>query len=140
MTGHDIATAVEPRVRQRPTITEGQAAGRAARDAGTALVEQHADPRVIAAIDLAIEDAIASGARYSANDIRDRFPVCDQHLVGARVRSYATRKVTLPDGSRGPMVVKVDQVQSSLVSTHAHLIGVWQRTDAVQPSLWWEAS
>lgn len=119
-----------------PNVQDRQAAGRGARDEGMALVEQAADPRVIAAIDVAIERAIASGEPFSANDIRDLFPVCDQHLVGARVRSYACRKVQRVDGSTGPLVVKVGLVQSSLVSTHAHEIKVWQRTDAVQPTLW----
>lgn len=119
-----------------PSVTDRIQAARDARDAGIALVEQHADPRVTLAIDAAIERAIGAGLPFSANDIRDQFPVADQHLVGARVNSYANRKVDVAGGGRGPMVVQVGYVQSTLRSTHAHKIAVWQRTDAVQPSLW----
>lgn len=92
----------------------------AARDAGIAQVENAADPRVILAIDAEIEKAIDSGRRFSANDIRDRFPVSDEHLVGARMRSYAARR---SDGQ--PLMVRAGWTTSSLKSTHSHEIKVW---------------
>lgn len=92
----------------------------ALRDAGMATAEQAADPRVIAAIDAAIEKAIASGRRFSTNHIRDQFPVASQGLVGARIRSYAGRKV---DGER--LMVRVAYEASTLPNTHHHPIAVW---------------
>jgi hypothetical protein len=97
-----------------------------ARDAGIAQAEHAADPRVIVAIDDVIERAIASGRRFSANDIREKFPTAEQ-LIGARIRSYATRRV---DGR--PLMKKVGTVPSTLKSTHAHEIKVWLGFDAWQ--------
>ena len=97
------------------------------RDAGIAQAEQATDPRVTLTIDAAIEDAIASGRRFSANNIRDKFPVCDQHLVGGRMRAYATKRV---DGQ--PLMVCVGRTPSTLASTHAHEIKVWLGFDAHQ--------
>ena len=89
----------------------------ALRDAGMAAAENAADPRIILAIDAAIERANASGRPWSANDIRDELPVSHAGLVGARVRAAATR--------RPVEMVRVGYVPSSLPSTHAHPIAVW---------------
>lgn len=89
------------------------------RDHGMADAENAADPRVILAIDAAIERAIASGKRFSANDIRDQFPTTrSKGLVGARVNSYANRK--------GVGMVKVGSEPSNLESTHGKEIAVWR--------------
>lgn len=111
----------------RPTKKQRLAEAAAARDEGMAQVESAADPRVILAIDAAIEAAIASGRRFSANDIRDKFPVSDEHLVGARMRSFAYRRV---DGD--PLMVPVGRTPSTLKSTHHHEIKVWLGWDAYQ--------
>lgn len=108
----------------RAPVAERQAAGRAARDEGIDQVTDSADPRTILAIDAEIRKANESGEPWSANDIRDRFPVSDEHLVGARVRAAATR--------RPREQYPVDRVQSSLVSTHAHEIRVWQGAAAYE--------
>lgn len=99
----------------------------AARDEGIEQVENAADPRVIFAIDAAIEAAIDSGRRFSANDIRDKFPVSDEHLVGARMRSFAYRRI---DGN--PLMVPVGRTPSTLKSTHFHEIKVWLGWEAAQ--------
>lgn len=112
----------------RPPVAERIAHGRSLRDEGIAQVENNADPRVILAIDAAIERAIAAGREFSANDIRDEFPVSDEHLVGARVRAAGVRKV---DGR--PVLKAVGYVPSSLPSTHGHPIRLWRSFDA------WEA-
>lgn len=85
--------------------TEGQAQATAA-----------ADPRTVLHIDSLIARANYSGERWSCNDIRDLLPVCDQHLVGARVD--AARK-------RGEMVA-VGWTKSSLPSTRSKPVTVWQ--------------
>jgi hypothetical protein len=99
----------------------------ALRDEGTAQVENGADPRVILTIDAHIQKAIDSGKRFSANDIRDEFPVSDEHLVGARFLSFAGRRV---DGH--PLMKRVGFEPSSLGSTHKHPIAVWLGWDAYQ--------
>lgn len=108
----------------RPPVADRVRAARAARDEGIALVEQHADPRVILAIDAAIARANASGRVWSANDIRDQFPVADEHLVGARVRAAAQR--------RPREQYAVGYTPSTLRSTHAHPIRTWQGADAYE--------
>lgn len=97
----------------------------ALRDEGVAQVENGADPRVILSIDAKIQQAIDAGRRFSANDIRDEFPVSDEHLVGARFISFAGRRV---DGH--PLMKRVDFEPSSLGSTHKHPIAVWLGWDA----------
>ncbi|NGZ99428.1 hypothetical protein G5V59_00385 [Nocardioides sp. W3-2-3] len=111
----------------RPPATQRVDEGRAAAAAGQAQVEQHADPRVMLTIDAAIERAIASGRRFSANSIRDQFPVSDEHLIGARVASFAKRRV---DGH--PLMVRVAYEPSTLKSTKGHDIKVWLGWDAYQ--------
>lgn len=91
-----------------------------ARDAGIARAEAAADPKTIAAIDAAIERAIATRRPFSANDIRDAFPPSAEHLIGARVRAYATKRV---DGE--PLMAAVGYTPSTLQSTHKHPIRVW---------------
>lgn len=105
---------------KRPPRAKRIAEGAALRDEGTAQVENGADPRVILTIDAKIQKAVDSGKRFSANDIRDDLPVSDEHLVGARVLSFAGRRV---DGH--PLMKKVGLTPSSLPSTHHHNIGVW---------------
>ncbi len=105
---------------ERPPVADRLAAAAAARDEGMARVEHGADPRIILAIDGEIQKAIDGGQRFSANEIRDRFPVCDEHLVGARVRAWGCKKV---DGH--PVMVAVGYTPSTLLSTHKHPIRVW---------------
>jgi len=89
------------------------------RDHGMALAEQHADPRVIATIDKAIEAAIATGERWSANDIRAALPTTTSAgLVGQRVRSFA--------GRRPRVMQPVGMVRSDLPSTRRAWIRLWQ--------------
>lgn len=91
----------------------------ALRDAGHAQAEQHADPRVIATIDAAIEAAIARREPFSVNDLRGALPtVTSPGLVGARVRSYAARRpaVMKPTG-RFP--------KSNLPSTRSARVCEW---------------
>lgn len=89
-----------------------------ARDAGIAQATNAADPRLILAIDRVIAMHNASGLPWSANDIRDALPVVAGPLVGARVRAAAMRKPT--------EMVPVRKTRSSLRSTHAKEIAVWQ--------------
>ncbi|MBB3040975.1 hypothetical protein [Nocardioides soli] len=87
-----------------------------ARDAGIALREQHADPRLILAVDRVINRWAKSGRKFSANDLRSKVPVAAQDLVAGRIRSAWMRKV----------IVRVGEVKSDLKSTHAKRIGLWQ--------------
>lgn len=112
---------------ERPPVAERLAEAAAGRDEGIARAEAAADPRVILMIDAKIQAAIDAGRRFSANDIRDHFPVSDEHLVGARIRSFAARKV---DGH--PVMVKAGLIPSTLASTHCHEIKVWLGWDAHQ--------
>jgi hypothetical protein len=105
---------------ERPPVADRLAAAAAARDEGMERVEQAADPRVMVAIDAAIERAIATRRPFSANDIRDEFPVADEHLVGARIRAYGQKRV---DGE--PLMTPVGYTPSTLKSTHKHPIRVW---------------
>lgn len=105
--------------------TPAAAAAAAARDEGMARVEAGSDPRVILAIDAAIERAIQSGRRFSANDIRNEFPVSHQNLCGARVHAYAIRRT---DGH--PLMVAVAREPSNLKSTKTAEIKVWLGYDA----------
>jgi hypothetical protein len=94
---------------------------------GMEQAQDHADPRVQAGIDLAIEKAIDSGRRFSANTIRDQTAQSGQGLVGARFNSYVNRRV---DGH--PLMVHVGWTTSDLPSTHNHQIKVWLGYDAHQ--------
>jgi hypothetical protein len=100
---------------------------RAARDEGMDQVAHNADPRVVLTIDAAIERAIASGRRFSANTIRDQFPTSHENLVGARFGSYRSRRV---DGH--PLMVRVGSEPSTLKTTKGHDIKVWLGWDAYQ--------
>lgn len=111
----------------RPPVAERIAEAAAERDAGIERVEAAADPRAILMIDAQIQAAVDSGRRFSANDIREKFPVTDEHLVGARIRSFAARRV---DGH--PVMVRVGLTPSTLKSTHSHEIKVWLGYDAHQ--------
>ena len=94
------------------------AAPELARDAGMAQTTAAADPRLILAIDRVIAMHNASGLPWSANDIRDALPVTHGPLVGARVRAAAMRKPT--------EMKTVGQTRSTLRSTHAKWLTVWQ--------------
>lgn len=100
---------------------EEYAVAEAARDEGIATAENAADPRVMLAIDKAIADANASGKAWSANDIRDQFPVSSQGLVGARVRAAAQR--------RPAEMTQIGTIRSNLKSTHTKPIAVWKGLD-----------
>lgn len=97
-------------------INQRSSSPESARDAGIASAEQAADPRLILAVDAVIDRWIASGRRFSANEIRDEVPTLASGLVGARVMSAFMR------GD----IKKVGEVRSTLRSTHAKPIGVWQ--------------
>lgn len=112
---------------EQPSKAERLAAGRQAKDEGMELATVHADPRIQAAIDVAIEKAIDSGRRFSANTIRDQTPGSGQGLVGARFNSYINRRI---DGH--PLMVHVGWTTSDLPSTHNHPIKVWLGYDAHQ--------
>lgn len=112
---------------ERPPLKERLAAAAAAKDEGIEQVTHAADPRVILAIDAEIQKAIDSGRRFSANTIRDRFPVSDEHLVGARFDSFRKRRV---DGH--PLMVCVGRTTSTLPSTRSHEIKVWMGWNAHQ--------
>lgn len=108
-----MSTAEAPRTARHALAEQAKADG-------MAQAEDHADPRVQASIDLAIEKAIESGRRFSANTIRDQIPGSGQGLVGARFNSYVNRRV---DGH--PLMVHVGWTTSDLPSTHNHQIKVW---------------
>lgn len=90
--------------------------GQALRAHGQAQAEQAADPRRIAWIDAVIARAVASGEPFSANDIRESFPVVSRGLVGARVD--AARK-------RGELE-HVGWERSTLTTTRGHVISRWR--------------
>jgi hypothetical protein len=92
----------------------------ALRDLGHALTTEHADPRLVLAVDRAIAAANASGSRWSANSIRDALPIVAGPLVGARIRAAAMRKPT--------EMRRVGMTRSSLLSTRSAWIAVWQGT------------
>lgn len=93
------------------------------RDAGIAQRENAADPRLILAVDAVIERWAASGRRFSANEIRDEVPVKAADLVGGRLRAASMR--------RPAEIAKVGEVKSTLLSTHAKPIAVWQNAEVV---------
>jgi hypothetical protein len=89
------------------------------RDQGMAQAEAHADPRVILAIDAAIDRANASGEPWSANDIRDALPVTSRGLVGSRVRAAAMRRpAEMEQTGRFP--------KSNLPSTRSARVAEWR--------------
>lgn len=106
---------------------ERHALAEQAKNDGMEQAEVHADPRIKAGIDLAIEKAIESGRRFSANTIRDQTAASGQGLVGDRFNSYVNRRV---DGH--PLMVHVGWTKSDLPSTHNHQIKVWLGWDAHQ--------
>lgn len=81
----------------------------AARDEALAAQEQHADPRLLLAVDAVIERWAKSGRRFSANEIRDEVPTLASKYVGNRLRAAYMRKELIPVG----------KVRSTLRSTHA---------------------
>lgn len=95
-------------------------AGEQLRDEGMAQAENAADPRVIIAIDAAIERAIESGEPFTVNDIRAEFPtVTSQGLVGSRFQSYAQRRPALMEQTgRFP--------KSTLPSTRSARVAEWR--------------
>lgn len=92
------------------------ATGNRLRAAGQAQATNAADPRRIVWIDAVIARAVASGEPFSANHIRESFPVASQGLVGARID--AARK-------RGELEW-VGMEPSTLTSTRGHRISVWR--------------
>lgn len=85
------------------------------RDAALVAQTHHADPRLIAAVDIAIERLIDSGEVFSADDVRPMVPVAALPLVGNRFRSYMMRR-------RPRMVDVVGEVQSTWPATHGKRI------------------
>lgn len=91
-------------------------AGERLRHHGQQLTTHAADSRHIAWIDAVIRGRNATGLPWSANDVRDAFPVASQGLVGARVD--AARK-------RGEMEW-VGYTKSTLTSTRGAKVCVWR--------------
>lgn len=91
----------------------------AARDKALAVQEQHADPRLLLAIDAVIAKHAASGRRFSANCIRDEVPTLASKYVGNRLRAAYMRKELIPVG----------KVRSTLRSTHAKEIYTYVGAD-----------
>ena len=96
------------------------------RDHGMAQAENAADPRIILAIDAAIDRAIDSGQPFTVNDIRDQFPTVEsQGLVGDRVRAASMRKPTrMVQTGRFP--------KSTLPSTRCARVAEWVGAEYAQ--------
>lgn len=102
------------------SVADAIAKARAARDAGMAQAQEaDRDGWDTKVIDQAIAALVATGQRFSANDLRQLLPDVRQPLIGKRVRAAATRGETR----------RVDYVPSSLESTHGHPIAVWVRAN-----------
>lgn len=95
-------------------VAEAIAAG----EQGMQAVTDHADSRLVLAVDAKIAEYNATGMPWSANDCRDAVPVAAAHLVGPRVHAAALRK---PQEMR-----RVGMTRSTLRSTHGAFIAVWQ--------------
>ena len=88
------------------------------RDTGMAAVVNAADPRLIAAVDVAIESLIDAGEPFSADDVRDLIPSAALPLVGSRMKSHQMR--------RNPQVlVNVGEVRSDWPASHGKKIGLY---------------
>jgi hypothetical protein len=90
------------------------------RDAGIARREQHADPRLIAIVDVKIAEWAEVGSEFSANDLRKALPDSTQDLVAGRVISARNRG----------LIVAVGYVKSNLLSTHGKPLTVWLGAEA----------
>lgn len=101
-----------------PRVTAAVAAGDEAMEAAT----NAADPRLVLMIDAKIAELNASGAEWSANDIRDALPVTCSGLVGARVKAASMR---VPRE-----MVAVRRTRSTLLSTHGAHIVVWRGVES----------
>ena len=94
------------------------------RDTGMTAVVNAADPRLIAAVDAAIESLIDAGEPFSADDVRDLIPVSALPLVGSRMNSYRMR--------RNPqLLVQVGEKRSDWPATHRKKIGTYRRAQHV---------
>ena len=88
------------------------------RDTGMAAVVNHADSRLVAIVDAAIEQLAASGEPFSADNVRDLIPVSALPLVGSRMNSYRLR--------RNPQVLAVvGEVVSDWPATRRKRIGLY---------------
>jgi hypothetical protein len=99
------------------------AEARAARDEGIQVASDAADVRLALAVDRVIDQAIATGEPFSANTIRDRMPTVRPGLIGSRVKSASMRSE--------PRLACVGEELSTLKSTHAKPISVWQLASAI---------
>ena len=90
----------------------------AARDEGMDAATNAADMRIVLAVDKVIADAIESGEPFSSNSIRHRMPTVRPGLIGARIKAASMRKE--------PRLVRVGEEPSTLKSTHAKPVAVWQ--------------
>jgi hypothetical protein len=90
--------------------------GEALRDEGMTRTTEAAEAADLAVIDQAIRYLNATGAEWSANDLRSLLPEVRQPLIGARVRAAAMRKE----------MTRVSYTPSTLASTHSHPIAVWR--------------
>ena len=85
------------------------------RDAALEAQTHAADPRLEAAVDIAIERLIDSGQVFSADTVREHIPAAALPLVGGRVRSYMMRR-------HPRMVDVVGEIQSTWPATHGKRI------------------
>ena len=99
-------------------LLEGARTPAALRDLGHAQTTAATDPRLVLAVDRAIAAANASGAEWTADDLRDALPVVAGPLVGARVRAAAMR---LPTEQ-----VRVGMVRSTWPASRRAFIAVWR--------------
>lgn len=98
------------------TNLAGLAEGRTRRDEGMSRTEAaDVDGLDKEIIDTAISRLNATRSHWSANDLRHMCPGVRQPLIGARIRSWAARK----------LIHHVSYVPSDLPSTHAHDIKTW---------------
>tara|TARA_R100000655_G_scaffold92848_1_gene134035 strand:+ start:4967 stop:5287 length:321 start_codon:yes stop_codon:yes gene_type:complete len=95
------------------------------RDAALEAQTHAADPRMIAAVDIAIERLLESGKPWSADDVRPMIPTAALPLVGGHVRSYLMR--------RHPRVIDVvGEVQSTWPAAHGKRIGLYRAADEAE--------
>lgn len=86
------------------------------RDAALELVTENGDTQDVAVVDQAISRFAASGARFSANDVRPLLPALrSNNLVGARFNAARMRR----------QIVKVGEVISTDPGTHGKKVALY---------------
>lgn len=95
----------------------GTTEGKRLRDTGVAAATQAAGDADVAAIDLLIARAAATGRPFSANDLRDHLPPgVRPAAVGARFAHWRRRG----------LITAIGYVPSTDPGTHAHPVRQWQ--------------